>query len=78
MMPDMGPKIEKQGERWVVTLPVDLLAQLGWNAGDVLAAEVFEEGIKLIRTETSHERAMQIARRGMHKYREAMEKLAKS
>jgi putative addiction module antidote len=78
MMPDMGPKIEKQGDRWVVTLPVDLLAQLGWNAGDVLAAEVFEDGIKLIRTKTSHEHAMQIARRGMHKYREAMEKLAKS
>jgi putative addiction module antidote len=77
-MPDMGSKIEKQGEQWVVTLPDELLAQLGWNVGDVLAAEVFEGGIKLIRTKTSHEHAMQIARRGMHKYREAMEKLAKS
>jgi putative addiction module antidote len=77
-MPDMEPKIEKQGERCVVTLPAELLAQLGWNVGDVLAAEIFEDGIKLIRTKTNHEHAMQIARRGMHKYREAMEKLAKS
>jgi len=77
-MPDMEPKIEKLGERWVVTLPTELLGQLGWNVGDVLAAEVFEDGIKLIRTKTKHEHAMQIARRGMHKYREAMEKLAKS
>jgi putative addiction module antidote len=74
----MEPKIEKQGERCVVTLPAELLAQLGWYVGDVLAAEIFEDGIKLIRTKTNHEHAMQVARRGMHKYREAMEKLAKS
>jgi putative addiction module antidote len=74
----MASKIEKQGKQRVVALPAELLAQLGWNVGDVLAAEVFEGGIKLIRTKTKHQHAMQIARRGMHKYREAMEKLAKS
>jgi putative addiction module antidote len=74
----MASKIEKQGKQTVVTLPAELLAQLGWDVGDLLAAEVFEGGIKLIRTKTKHEHAMQIARRGMHRYREAMEKLAKS
>jgi bifunctional DNA-binding transcriptional regulator/antitoxin component of YhaV-PrlF toxin-antitoxin module len=74
----MASKIEKQRKRRIVALPAELLAQLGWDVGDVLAAEVFEGGIRLIRTKTEHEHAMQIARRGMHKYREAMEKLAKS
>jgi putative addiction module antidote len=74
----MASKIEKQGKQRIVALPTELLSQLGWDVGDVLAAEVFEGGIKLIRTKTKHQHAMQIARRGMHKYREAMEKLAKS
>ena len=74
----MASKIEKQGKQTIVTLSAELLAQLGWDVGDLLAAEVFEGGIRLIRTKTKHEHAMQIARRGMHRYREAMEKLAKS
>jgi putative addiction module antidote len=74
----MASKIEKQGRQRLVALSAELLTQLGWDVGDVLAVEVFEDGIKLIRTKSKHEHAMQIARRGMHKYREAMEKLAKS
>ena len=77
-MARMASSIEKQGKHRVVALPAELLGQLGWDVGDLLVAEVFEGGLKLIRTKTKHEHAMQIARRGMNKYREAMEKLAKS
>ena len=37
--------IEKQGKQRIVALPTELLSQLGWDVGDVLAAEVFEGGI---------------------------------
>jgi putative addiction module antidote len=74
----MTSKIQKVGDERVVALPPDLLAQLGWNVGDVLSAELSEGGIKLTRTKTKHARAMEIARKGMSQYREALKALAKS
>ncbi|MGA3310886.1 MAG: AbrB family transcriptional regulator [Xanthobacteraceae bacterium] len=74
----MASKIQKLGDKRVVALPPDLLAQLGWDVGDVLTAEIFEDGIKFTRTNTKHDRALQIARKAMDKYRAVFEALAKS
>jgi putative addiction module antidote len=74
----MASKIEKHGDKRVVVLPPELLAQLGWDVGDVLMAEIFEDGIKFTRAKTKHDRAMEIARTVMEKYRKTFEALAKS
>jgi len=50
----------------------------GWDAGDVLTAEIVEGGIKFTRRNSKHNEAMQIARKVMKKYREVFETLAKS
>jgi antitoxin component of MazEF toxin-antitoxin module len=74
----MGTKIEKDGNRRLVALPPDLLAKLGWDVGDVLMAEIFEDGIRFARTKTDHERTMEIGATLMDEYRETFEALAKS
>jgi antitoxin component of MazEF toxin-antitoxin module len=74
----MAAKIEKNGERRLVVLPPELLSQLGWDAGDVLAAEISEDCIKFTRVKTAHDYAMEIARTAFVKYRKAFEALAKS
>jgi antitoxin component of MazEF toxin-antitoxin module len=73
----MTSKIQKLGDRRIVALPPELLAELGWDAGDVLTAEIFEDGIKFVRTSGKHNEALQIARKAMKKYRSAFEALAK-
>ena len=74
----MAPKIQRLGDKRVVALPPELLAELGWDVGDVLTAEIFEGGIKFTRTKTKHNEALQIARKAMKKYRAVFEALAKS
>jgi antitoxin component of MazEF toxin-antitoxin module len=71
-------QIEKDGDKRLVVLPPELLAQLGWDVGDVLTAEIFEGGIKFTRTQTAHDHTMEIARDVMERYRETFEALAKS
>ena len=70
--------IEKDGDKRVVELLPELLPQLGWDVGDVLTAEIFEHGIKFMRTKTAHDHAMEIAMDVMEKYRETFEAVAKS
>ncbi len=74
----MDSKIQRLGDKRIVSLPPELLAELGWDAGDVLTAEIVEGGIKFTRMNTKHNEAMQIARKAMKKYRAAFEALAKS
>jgi putative addiction module antidote len=74
----MTLKIQKLGEKRIVALPSELLAKLGWEAGDVLTAEIVEGGIRFTRTNTKHNEGLQIARRAMKKYRAVFEALAKS
>jgi antitoxin component of MazEF toxin-antitoxin module len=74
----MTSQIRKLGEKLIVALPPDLLARLGWDVGDVLSAEILEDGIKFTRTKTAHDHAMEIARDVMDEYRETFEALAKS
>lgn len=70
--------VRKSGEKFVVDLPSETIAKLGWARGDVLAAEVVDGGLKIVRIQTFHDRAMEIARRGMMKYRKTFEALAKT
>jgi antitoxin component of MazEF toxin-antitoxin module len=63
MVAAMASKIRKLGDDRVVALPAELLAQLEWAVGDLLAAELVEGGIKLTRTKSKHARAMEIAAR---------------
>ena len=74
----MTSKIQRLGDKRVVSLPRELLAELGWDAGDVLTAEVAEDGIKFTRRNSKHNEAMQIARKVMKEYRAVFEALAKS
>lgn len=61
----MTSKIQKQGDKRIVTLPPELLAELGWDTGDVLIAEIFEGTIKFTRASSKHNEALQIARKAM-------------
>ena len=74
----MASKIQRLGDKHVVSLPAELLAELGWGAGDVLTAEIIEGGIKFTRHDSKHNEAMRIARKAMKKYRAVFEALAKS
>jgi len=74
----METEIEKNGDRRLVALPPELLAQLGWDVGDILTAEMSEGGIKFTRAHTAHDHAMEIAKDVMDEYRETFEALAKS
>ena len=74
----MGTQIEKDGNRRLIALPPDLLAQLGWDVGDVLIAEIFEDGIRFARAKTEHERTTEIGTTLMEEYRETFEALTKS
>jgi len=70
--------IRKCGDKMSIALPDDALAQLGWERGDNLSAEITADGLVLTRTMTAHDHAMKIAREAMDKYRETLEALAKS
>jgi antitoxin component of MazEF toxin-antitoxin module len=74
----MVAKIEKDGERRLVELPPELLSQLGWDAGDVLAVEISKDGVKFTRVQTADNDAMEIAEGIVDEYRETLEALARS
>jgi len=74
----MQGTIHKCGEKLLIDLPIELARRLGWGAGDILKMHQVEAGLKIERAMTRHDYAMKLARRGMEKYREAFQKLAKS
>ena len=67
-----------QGEKLALVLPAEAVAELGWQDGDVLEGEIESGILRIVRSKTMHERAMEIARDGMDKYRNTLEALAKS
>jgi putative addiction module antidote len=77
-MASMKTKIGKSGENLFVVVPKEAVSQLGWTHGDILGVEVVDGGLKVVRIQTAHDRAMAIARRGMAEYHEAFATLAKS
>jgi antitoxin component of MazEF toxin-antitoxin module len=70
-------KVRKSGENLILVLPDEVVAKLGWARGDILNAEVVGDSLKIVQTQTAHDHAMEIARRGMVKYRKTFEALAK-
>ncbi len=74
----MELKICKSGDNLFVVLPKDAVSQLGWTHGDILAGEVVDGSLNVVRAMTAHDHAMEIARAGMKKYRSTFETLAKT
>lgn len=73
----MEVEVRKCGNDFIITFPGELVAQLSWNPGDILAAEVIDRGLQLKRTMTAHDHALQITRKCMEEYRETFQALAK-
>jgi bifunctional DNA-binding transcriptional regulator/antitoxin component of YhaV-PrlF toxin-antitoxin module len=71
-------RVRKSKEKLMIVLPDEAAAKLRWARGDVLAAEVIDGRLQIMRSQTFHDRAMEIARRGMAKYRKSLEVLAKT
>lgn len=74
----MQSKIHKCADKLLIELPNEFSLKLGWGVGDVLKVDCIESGLKIERTMTAHDHAMEIARECMEEYREAFEILAKS
>jgi len=74
----MKIEIKKIGNSTGLILPKELLAKLQLKQGDVLfVTELAEGGIKLVPHDPTFERGMEIARRAMKTYRNALRELAK-
>jgi hypothetical protein len=74
----MKVELRKCCEALLAALPADLVAQLEWHAGDICECEIVDGGIKVVRTETAHDRTMKIARDVMDEYHDAFVALAKT
>lgn len=74
----MHPKLSKHGDHFVVPLSEDMIQSLGWDAGDVLSVEISGTELRLVRTMTAHDHAMEIARKCMDEYHDTFVALAKS
>lgn len=59
-----------------LTLPKDLVAELGLEEGDDLYVVRTPEGMELTRLDPDFEEALEISRRAIRKYPNAMKKLA--
>jgi putative addiction module antidote len=74
----MKIEIKKIGNSTGVILPKELLARLQLKQGDWLfVTELPEGGVKLVPRDPSFERGMEIARKAMRTYRNALRELAK-
>lgn len=59
-----------------LTLPKDLVAELGLEEGDDLYVVRTPHGVELTRLDPEFEKALEISRRAIRKYPNAMKKLA--
>ena len=74
----MKIEIKRIGNSTGLILPKELLAKLQLEQGDVLfVTELAEGGIKLVPHDPTFERGMEIARKAMKTYRNALRELAK-
>lgn len=74
----MKLEIKKIGNSTGVILPKELLAQLGLEQGDMLyVTKLPEGGLKLVPRDPNFERGMEIARKAMRTYQNALRELAK-
>ena len=71
-------ELKKIGNSTGVILPKEVMARLRLSAGDKFYATLTPEGgIRLTPYDPNFERAMEVARRGMKVYRNALAELAK-
>ncbi|HZJ13146.1 MAG TPA: AbrB/MazE/SpoVT family DNA-binding domain-containing protein [Methyloceanibacter sp.] len=74
----MKIEVKKIGNSTGVILPKELLARLQLKQGDFLfVTELAEGGLKLVPHDPAFERGMEIARKAMRTYRNALRELAK-
>ncbi|HSD93538.1 MAG TPA: AbrB/MazE/SpoVT family DNA-binding domain-containing protein [Methyloceanibacter sp.] len=74
----MKIEIKKIGNSTGVILPKELLARLHLKQGDVLfVTELPEGGLKLVPRDPAFEKGMEVARKAMRNYRNALRELAK-
>ncbi len=74
----MKLEIKKIGNSTGVILPKELLARLGLAQGDnVYVTETPDGGLKLEPRDPEFERGMEVARKAMKKYKNALHELAK-
>jgi len=74
----METKVSKCGDNLYVAIPANVVTQLGWTSGDILATELVDGGVKFVRTMTAHDHTMEIARQAMIDYHDTLAALAKS
>lgn len=71
-------EIKKIGNSSGVILPKDVMARLNIGVGDEFSVSLTPEGgIRLTPRDPHFDRAMEVARRGMKRYRNALAELAK-
>jgi putative addiction module antidote len=71
-------EIKKLGNSTGLIFPKELLARLGLKQGDALFATLMPDGgVRLTPHDPTFDRAMEIARKGMDVYRNALAELAK-
>lgn len=74
----MKLKIRKVDGDLVFLVPAESISGLGWQVGDVFECHCELDSIRIVRTKTKHDRAMEIADEVMDEHREVFENLAKS
>ena len=74
----MKLEIRKQGDDLILRIPENAIAELGWKAGDCLAAKIEGQGLSLVRSQTKRERTAATAEKVLEEYRETFEALAKT
>ena len=71
----MKLKIDRDGDKTVIILPDELISSVGWQAGDILRAQVDGDVLNLVRTETG---ALTIVDDLMDEYRGTLQALGKN
>ena len=74
----MKIELRKCGENLTLALPPELVSELHWEPGDICECHIEADGLRIVRTETAHDRAMKIAREVMDEYHDVFATLAKS
>jgi hypothetical protein len=74
----MTIKLERIDGKFVLVLTDELVSDLDWTHGDICDASIEAGTLRIVRTETTHDRAMKIAREVMDEYHDLFATLAKT
>ena len=73
----MKLEIKKIGNSTGIILPKELLARLGLEQGDTVVVSEAPDGFSVHKGDETFEKGMEIARKAMKTYRNALKELAK-